>query len=126
MPGFPDKFSPFYKSPPGSLFSSNASRLLGSIVRPLRRISQRERNREIRWRDTVPSGWGSARGGESLSHKVLEFFYEKMQFWGADRPGRQRPEEQFPSGYRVLPEQKYGEDYQLLPEERARKAEKRG
>ena len=125
MPGFPDKFSPFYKAPPGSMLSSNASRFLGSLVRPLRRISQRERNREIRWRDTVPSGWAAEQGGTSLSHKLLEFFYEKMQFWGGNRPGRQRPEERFPSGYRVLPEQRYGEDYQVLPEERARKADRR-
>ena len=125
MPGFPDKFSPFYKAPPGSMLSSNASRLMGSIVRNLRRISQRERNREIRWRDTVPSGWAMQRGKESLTHRILEVFYEAMQFQGANRPGRQRPEEQFPSGYRVLPEQKYGKDYQLLPEERAKRAERR-
>ena len=125
MPGFPDKFSPFYKTPPGSMISSNASRLLGSIIRPLRRISQRERNREIRWRDTVPSGWAMEKGGESLSHRILEFFYNAMQFQGANKPGRQRPEEQFPSGYEILPERKYGKDYQVLPEERAKKAEKR-
>ncbi len=125
MPGFPDKFSPFYKAPPGSMLSSNASRLMGSIIRPLRRISQRERNREIRWRDTVPSGWAMEQGRMSLSHRILEFFYNAMQFQGADRPGRQKPEEQFPSGYEILPERKYGKDYQVLPEERAKKAEKR-
>ncbi|MBA3438997.1 MAG: hydrogenase expression protein HypE [Pyrinomonadaceae bacterium] len=125
MPGFPDKFSPFYKSPPGSLLSSNASRLLGSIIRPLRRISQRERNREIRWHETVPSGWAMEKGDVSLTHKILEFFYEAMQFQGAKKPGRELPEEQFPSGYITLPEQKYGKDFQLLPEDRAKKAEKR-
>ncbi len=125
MPGFPDKFSPFYKSPPGSTVSSNASRLLGSIIRPLRRISQRERNREIRWHDTVPSGWASEQGDVSLTHKILEFFYEKMQFMGSEKPGRQSAKEQFPAGYRSLPERLYGEDYQVLPEEREKKAEKR-
>jgi hydrogenase small subunit len=125
MPGFPDKFSPFYKAPPGSMLSSNASRLLGSIIRPLRRISQRERNREIRWHDTVPSGWAMEQGRMSLSHRILEFFYNAMQFRGADKPGRQKPEEQFPSGYEILPERKYGKDYQVLPEERAKKAERR-
>ncbi|MGI8838224.1 MAG: hypothetical protein ACR2H4_16540, partial [Pyrinomonadaceae bacterium] len=122
----PDKFSPFYKSPPGSLFSSNASRLLGSIVRPLRRISQRERNREIRWHETVPSGWAMEKGGVSLAHKTLEFFYEAMQFQGAKRPERHRAEERSSSGYQSLPESLYGKDYQVLPEERRRKAEKRG
>ena len=126
MPGFPDKFSPFYKSPPGSLFSSNASRVLGSIVRPLRRISQRERNREIRWHETVSSGWAMEKGDVSLTHKVLEFFYEAMQFQGAKRPERHRTEDKSSSGYQSLPERLYGKDYQVLPEQRGRKAEKRG
>lgn len=125
MPGFPDKFAPFYKSPPGSMLSSNASRLMGSIIRPLRRISQRERNREIRWHDTVPSGWAMQRGKESLTHRILEVFYEMLQFQGAERPGRKSSAERFPSGYRTLPVQKYGEDYQVLPAERAKKAERK-
>ena len=124
MPGFPDKFSPFYKTPPGSMVSTNASRLLGSLVRPLRRISQRERNREIRWHKTVPSGWAMEQSDTSLSHKILEFFYEKIQFLGGARPGRQSAEEKFPQGYRPLPERLYGEDYQVLPEERAKKSKR--
>jgi hydrogenase small subunit len=62
MPGFPDKFAPFYKRPPGTLVSGTASRLVGSFIRPLRRISQRDRNREVRWDQSgeVPSGWGAA------------------------------------------------------------------
>lgn len=122
MPGFPDKFSPFYKAPPGSMLSSNASRLLGSVVRNLRRISQRERNREIRWRDNVPSGWAMQKGKETLTHRILEVFYEAMQFKGAERPGRRSSEEKFPAGYRTPPVEKYGKDYQVLPEERARRA----
>jgi hydrogenase small subunit len=125
MPGFPDKFSPFYKSPPGSLVSSNASRLLGSIIQPLRRISQREHNREIRWHETVPTGWAMERGDTSLTHKILEVFYEAMQFQGSKRPERD-PQKKFPSGYRSLPGRVYGDsDYQVLPEERAKEAEKR-
>jgi len=63
MPGFPDKFSPFYKRPPGTLVSGTASRLVGSFVRPLRRITQRGQNREVRWDKTgdMPSGWGASR-----------------------------------------------------------------
>src|SRR5262249_4557035 len=49
MPGFPDKFAPFYKAAPGTLLSSHASRITGSFVRPLRRITQRDRDRQIRW-----------------------------------------------------------------------------
>ncbi len=63
MPGFPDKFAPFYKAPPGTLVSSTASKLVGSFVRPLRRMTQRDRNREVRWdhdkTGTSPTGWGS-------------------------------------------------------------------
>lgn len=125
MPGFPDKFAPFYKTPPGSIISTNASRLTGTVVRALRRVSQRERNREIRWHDTVPSGWAMEKGDMSLTHKLLEFFYEHWQFLGAERPGRQGRGQQFPSGYRTLPEERYGEDYQVLPDERAEKAARR-
>ncbi|MFN2454319.1 MAG: hydrogenase expression protein HypE [Pyrinomonadaceae bacterium] len=125
MPGFPDKFSPFYKTPPGSLFSTTGSRLLGSIIAPLRRISQRERNREIRWHKTVPSGWAMEKGDVSLTHKILEVFYEAMQFQGAKRPEKD-PQKKFPAGYQSLPERVYGDsDYQLLPEEREKKAEVR-
>jgi hydrogenase small subunit len=61
MPGFPDRFAPFYKTPPGTLVSGTASRLVGSFVRPLRRITQRYNNRETRWDATgsVSSGWGA-------------------------------------------------------------------
>ncbi len=117
MPGFPDKFSPFLKTPPGSLVSSNASRLLGSIMRPLRRTSQSERNREERWHRTVPSGWAMDLGGPSLSHKILEFFYNKLQFKGSVRLGHA----EFPGGYQVPARYVYGDDYQKLPEDRVPK-----
>jgi len=107
------------------MLSSHASRFMGSIVCPLRRIRQRERNREIRWHETVPSGWAMHNGATSLTHKILEFFYEAMQFQGAERPGRQRPEERLPPGYQPLPERVYEGEYQVLPEERVKKSEKR-
>ena len=34
MPGFPDRFAPFYKTPPGSAVSTNTSRMLGTFIRP--------------------------------------------------------------------------------------------
>ena len=49
MPGFPDKFSPFYKTPPGAIVSTFAARAVGGVVRRLRRLSNREANREHRW-----------------------------------------------------------------------------
>jgi hydrogenase small subunit len=80
MPGFPDKFAPFYKAPPGTTVSSSASRLVGSFVRPLRRITQRDRNREPAWDrgGLVPSGWGAA-SNPTIVDKAVHYFYEKLR-----------------------------------------------
>lgn len=100
MPGFPDKFSPFYKAAPGSALSAGGARLNGSFVRPLRRLSQRDRNRETRWDKAgqVPSGWGHV-SEPSIADRFTHFFYEKLQFLGSEKPGRTHREEQYPSGY---------------------------
>ena len=107
MPGFPDKFSPFYKTPPGAAVSTFAARTVGGVVRRLRRLSNREANREHRWDVTgeVPSGWAHVQA-QTLTDKAIKFFYAKWQqmaskkpgrppgeqdrFWGADRPGYRR------------------------------------
>jgi hydrogenase small subunit len=125
MPGFPDKFAPFYKTPPGSLVSSSGSRLLGTFVRPLRRISQRSRNREPRWREQVPSGWALDLGKPTLTHRIMEYFYDKLLYFRSEKPGRQKKVEKFPSGYITPAEAAYGEDSHLLmPDERAEQAQK--
>lgn len=85
MPGFPDKFAPFYKAPPGSDVSGAASRLVGSFIRPLRRMSQRQLNLEPRWDDDVPSGWGRI-DDQSVFDRVMHFFYEKLQYAGSVTP----------------------------------------
>ena len=127
MPGFPDKFTPFYKRPPGSTASTTASKLIGSFVRPLRRISQLERNREPRWRSQVPSGWALEYNTTTLTHKVMEFFYHRLQYLNSQEPGRQLPEERYASGYVTPAEAAYGSDYHvLLPHERAKRAKQRG
>jgi len=90
MPGFPDKFAPFYKEPPGAKFSGTISRFNGSIVSTLRRLSQRQANLTERWKKSgVPSGWGEVAGLSSLD-KVYSFFYERMQFAGSQKPGTRR------------------------------------
>lgn len=90
MPSFPDKFSPFYKRSPGSSLSSHASRTHGSVIRRLRRLTNRSLNHNARWhregRD-APIGWGHVRP-PSLLDRVETFFYERLQFMGAKRPGR--------------------------------------
>lgn len=102
MPGFPDKFAPFYKTAPGSLVSSTTSRTTGSVMRRLRRLSNKDRNREVLWDESgsVPSGWAHI-APPTPADKVVHYFYEKLQFAGGERPGRTRPAEQYPDGYEV-------------------------
>lgn len=92
MPGFPDKFAPFYKAPPGSEISGSASRMLGAVMRRLRRISQRDRNRTIRWDETgrVPTGWGQV-GEPTVLERLVKRVYSAMQYRGSVRPGGRQP-----------------------------------
>jgi len=94
MPGFPDKFSPFYKTPPGSMVSSRTSTTTGAVIRRLRRLSNREMNRETRWDrlGAVPSGWADV-SPTSVPDRVLHYFYEKWFHLRARRPGRRPGEE---------------------------------
>ncbi len=84
MPGFPDRFAPFYKAPPGSGVSGTFSRFTGMFVRPLRRISQRDRNRTSRWNDGVPSGWARV-DQPGVIDRVMHFFYQKLQYAGSSK-----------------------------------------
>jgi hydrogenase small subunit len=94
MPGFPDKFTPFYKTPPGAIVSTGLSRGVGAVVRRLRRMSNKEANREHRWDvlNDVPSGWGHVKD-RTLMDRTIHFFYERWQQMGSRRPGRRPGEE---------------------------------
>ncbi|MBA3412497.1 MAG: hydrogenase expression protein HypE [Actinobacteria bacterium] len=86
MPGFPDKFTPFYKAPPGTMVSGTGAKILGGFVRPLRLITQRKLNREVRW-DTkqgagAPPGWGAA-PHSTIIDKFTDTFYEFLRHRGA-------------------------------------------
>jgi len=89
MPGFPDKFSPFYKTPPGAALSTLAAKGVGGVVRRLRRLSNREANREHRWDVTgeVPSGWAHVQA-QTATDRAMKFFYNVWQHLGAKKPGR--------------------------------------
>ena len=89
MPGFPDKFSPFYKTPPGAALSTLAAKGVGGVIRRLRRLSNREANRERRWDvlQEVPSGWAHVQP-QTLTDKAIHFFYEKWQHFASKKPGR--------------------------------------
>ncbi|HEV2073598.1 MAG TPA: hydrogenase expression protein HypE [Thermomicrobiales bacterium] len=102
MPGFPDRFAPFYKRPPGTIISSTTARSVGSFVRPLRRMTMQFQNREPRWDKDghVPSGWGNVPEPGPIK-KGVHYFYEKMQYFNAESPGRTKKVEQYPDGYEV-------------------------
>ena len=89
MPGFPDAFAPFYKAPPGSEISGVASRMVGSFIRPLRRLTQRYGNVSPRWSQSIPSGWAKVDRPGAV-HKASHFFYEKLQFLKGTRPGSRK------------------------------------
>ena len=91
MPGFPDAFAPFYKAPPGKTLSSTVSRIGGSFMRPLRRITQRKSNLTGRWNKTghIPSGWGHVEPPGVL-FKVANYFYRRLQYSGAYSPASKR------------------------------------
>ncbi len=124
MPGFPDKFTPFHKAPPGSLVSSTASRMLGSIIRPLREHSNDHLNREVRWdlEGHVPSGWAREHSEPNAVQKLSHRFYDRLRRTtdGGQRSGEtwgRRDEitlRKDPSDDRVLPG---GEDEKIPAKE---------
>ena len=79
MPGFPDKFAPIYQMAPGSLISSNTSRVAGGFVRRLRAISQADKNMTTRWTDSTSSGWTRYKTGPQTSTKIINKFYHAYQ-----------------------------------------------
>jgi hydrogenase small subunit len=85
MPGFPDKFSPFYKAPPGSALSGGVSKVTGGGIRRLRRMSMRSANREPIWdRAHDPStAWGAATGTPTPIEMINARFYKKLQYKGS-------------------------------------------
>jgi hydrogenase small subunit len=84
MPGFPDKFSPFYKRAPGSLMAGGTSRVYGAVIRRLRRVTMRNRNREPLWDQVgeVPSPYAAEQSRPALASKAEGFFYSKLQYRG--------------------------------------------
>ena len=88
MPGFPDKFAPFYATPPGSTVSTNSARTYGAVVRRLRRMTMKYQNQESRWEEegVIPSGWG-AFDKPSMTSRAIHFIYQKLQYRNTVRPG---------------------------------------
>ncbi len=65
------------------MLSGTASRITGSFVRPLRRLTQRKRNLTPHWikSDQVPSGWANVPMQLPLA-RVANYFYTKLQLLG--------------------------------------------
>lgn len=103
MPGFPDKFSPFYKTPPGSTASSTTAKIYGKGARFLRGFTQRYRNREKHWDrlGDVPSGWARQKESSAWLDRFVDFFYSKIQYFGVVQPGREIPETRYRDGWEV-------------------------
>ncbi|MGH9182687.1 MAG: hydrogenase expression protein HypE [Acidimicrobiales bacterium] len=79
MPGFPDKFSPMYEAPPGSLLSSTTSKVVGSFIRRMRDVSRQDKNMTTRWNKDAPSGWARSRTGPRGATKTIHKFYATYQ-----------------------------------------------
>ena len=110
MPGFPDKFSPFYKAPPGSAASSTASATYGMVIQFLRGFTRGYRNRTKYWDSIgdVPSGWALQRERLPAFDRFVDFLYSKLQHTGGVEPGRKSAETQYRDGFEAAPEQQKG------------------
>jgi hydrogenase small subunit len=104
MPGFPDKFSPFYKTPPGSALSGAMARTYGAHIRRLRRITMRHRNREPIWDKLgeTPSAYSRDASKPSLAAAVEALFYKRMQFRGTVDLEKRQSETPLPETLNIL------------------------
>ncbi len=81
MPGFPDKFAPFYAAPPGSYLSSSASKIVGGMIRRMRSVTMHDKQLSPRW-DTdrdLASGWARYRTQPLGAEKTIHRFYKQLQ-----------------------------------------------
>ena len=84
MPGFPDKFTPYFKEPPGSTISSAGTKILGALMRPLRRKSMRNLDRETRWDEES--------GGIGLEERLYEWYHRRGANYDTSRQDHRRGE----------------------------------
>ena len=104
MPGFPDKYSPFWKAPPGSAISGGISKVYGGGIRRLRRMSMRTGNREPIWdvAEHVPSAWDRAHGDRGPFDKVNQYFYKRLQYNGSVHHGKRIKKQPIPQSFDIL------------------------
>jgi len=104
MPGFPDKYSPFHKPPPGSAISGGASKVYGGAIRRLRRMSMKIGNREPMWDKAheVPSGWAEKHHMPGPADKMNAFFYKKLQYRGSVNQTKRQKKQPLPQSRDIL------------------------
>jgi hydrogenase small subunit len=104
MPGFPDKFSPFYKAPPGSAISGTTSRITGGAIRRLRRMSMANGNRTPMWdkEGVSSSAWAYAPYVPHPVAKVNAFFYKKLQYSGSVNQAKRYKQQPLPQSRDIL------------------------
>jgi hydrogenase small subunit len=104
MPGFPDKYSPFYKAPPGSAISGTTSRITGGAIRRLRRMSLANANTTPLWDNAheVASAWGRAADITNPVRKVNAFFYKKLQYSGSVNHAKRNKRQPLPGSRDIL------------------------
>ncbi len=108
MPGFPDKFSPFYKAAPGSAVSGAASKVTGGAMRRLRRMSMKSGNTESMWDKAgeIPSGWSEGgSSGPGAVGKANAFFYKKLQYRGSVNHAKRNKKQPLPQSRNILNQQ---------------------
>ena len=81
MPGFPDKFAPFYAAAPGSFLSSTTSKTVGSFIRRFRSLSMSDKLVSNQWENDrdLASGWARYRSQPRGAEKVAHRIYERVQ-----------------------------------------------
>jgi hydrogenase small subunit len=104
MPGFPDKYAPFYKAPPGSAISGGISKVYGGAIRRLRRMSMKTGNREPLWDNTddIPSAFAAAKGPRSNTDRFSAYFYKKLQYNNTPHHGKRYKKQPIPKSRDIL------------------------
>jgi hydrogenase small subunit len=107
MPGFPDKFSPFYKSAPGSAISGGVSKVTGGAIRRLRRMSMKAGNSEPMWDKAgeIPSGWAGGASGPGAVGRANAFFYKKLQYHGSVNQAKRNKKQPLPQSRDIFHQQ---------------------
>jgi hydrogenase small subunit len=104
MPGFPDKYAPFYKTPPGSAMSGGFSKMYGAGIRRLRRMTILAGNREPIWdrAGDVPTAYASEQSEPSLAARTMGFFYKKLQYHGSVDQAKRNKDQPQPRSLNIL------------------------